>query len=80
MNETPKEMLANDAPKCANCRWMRGLVPYSKQPGFYTPSVDYGERVSGKGACMEPSVAVGFPALFYVQDLGLCSAWQKRGT
>ncbi len=75
---TPKEMLASPEPKCATCKWLRGLVPYSNKPGFYTPSVDYGERVSGKGCCMEPSVAPGFPALFFVTDLMLCGAWEKR--
>ena len=64
---TPKEMLAEAAPKCGNCKYMKQAF----QPEPRTP-------IPGKGICLEPALAIA-GAVFYVTDLGLCSEWQSKG-
>ncbi len=75
---SPKDRLADDQPKCGNCKWMRPIVPHISKPGHWSTSTEYGAPVPGKGACQEPSVGAVYPVLFYVTDLTLCSLWERK--
>ncbi len=75
---TPKEMLASDAPKCGNCKWMRPIAPHTSKPGYWMSGTEYGNPVPGKGACREPALAAVSPTLFYVTDLMLCSLYEAK--
>lgn len=82
-----RDRLTNREPKCANCKHMGVLV---NKTGAHKPTLleDLGlraapaepppQRINGKGACMEPSVAAAYPQLFYVTDLMLCSLWERK--
>lgn len=90
---TPKEMLASDAPKCANCKHMAVVGKRApRRTRWYEPKTITGfradhdapfEPVAGKGACMEPSLTkhseASYPRdLFRVTDLMLCSLWERK--
>ena len=93
MTKTPQDLLATDDPKCANCRFMapagkreprrtRWYEP--KTPSGYKENFDAPfEPISGKGACMEPSLMKYAERgnrlqLFLVTDLMLCSKWERK--
>ena len=82
---TRAELLADPAPKCANCKHMAiiraGRPPHPstwKLFSFKPEAEEQGPVVRGKGACIEPSVAAAYPQLFYVTDMALCSLWERK--